>query len=284
MFLLFLVISLVVMIFIYGNIQQDGLVLSIHRNTVNTTQRRLKHNKTITSKEMSQKLPPPGRLNFTTYHEHKGNITDKWTVQDSGGVKEKVLLNTKKSFQGNKKITVIPSFSQETKSTFPSLYKGNITDKWTVQDTGGVKEKVLWNTKNSFQENKNITVIPSFSQGTKSTFPSLQTITTINHRNNPSDRSIKSKINSSTNKKTDFTTTVTREKSPKYQIQMTTPKINRFTSIQFSTFGKKITFYDESFTETPETKPTTTENLEKLENDLFAALDELAKKYSKETM
>ena len=29
MFLLFIVISLVVMIFIYGNIQQDGLVLSI---------------------------------------------------------------------------------------------------------------------------------------------------------------------------------------------------------------------------------------------------------------
>ena len=49
----------------------------------------------------------------------------------------------------------------------------------------------------------------------------------------------------------------------------------------FPTFGRKITFYAENYAKTPlPTTPTTTE-IEKLERDLFSALDELAKKYSK---
>ena len=38
-FLLFFIISLIVMVIIYGGIQQNGLVLSIHKNTVNTTKK-----------------------------------------------------------------------------------------------------------------------------------------------------------------------------------------------------------------------------------------------------
>ena len=63
-------------------------------------------------------------------------------------------------------------------------HKRNITEKWTVQDTGVVKEEVLWKTGTVFRdENEHkIYVRTNFSQGTMSTFPSLQTISTINHR------------------------------------------------------------------------------------------------------
>ena len=39
-FLLFFIISVIVMVIIYGGIQQNGLILSIHRHTVNTTARK----------------------------------------------------------------------------------------------------------------------------------------------------------------------------------------------------------------------------------------------------
>ena len=103
-----------------------------------------------------------------------------------------------------------------------------------------------------------------------------------------SDSTIKWKINESTEKKTVFTTTsTTRTNSPELQTQtsMTTPANADFTKTyqHFPTFGKKITFYGENYTEAlPATPPTTTEDIEKLERELFAALDELAKKYGKE--
>ena len=239
MFLLFIVISLIVMIFIYGNIQQDGLVLSIHKNTVNTTARRHKHNSTTSSKDIIvQRLPP--------------------TIKKSKNIE----------------------------------HKRNITDKWTVQDTGVVKEEVLWKTGTVFREENEhkIYVRTNFSRGTMLTFPSLQTMSTINHGKYSSDSSIKSEINESIEIKTVLTTpatTAAREKSPKLHshLSTTTPEIPGFTKSyqHFPTFGKKITFYGENYTEAPlDTTPRTTENIEKLERDLFAALDELANKYSKE--
>ena len=219
------------MIFIYGNIQQDGLVLSIHKNTVNTTARRHKHNSTTSSKDIIvQRLPP--------------------TIKKSKNIE----------------------------------HKRNITEKWTVQDTGVVKEEVLWKTGTVFREENEhkIYVRTNFSRGTMLTFPSLQTMSTINHGKYSSDSSIKSEINESIEMKTVITTpatTTTREKSP------TTPENPGFTKSNqhFPTFGKKITFYGENYTEAPlDTTPRTTENIEKLERDLFAALDELAKKYGKD--
>ena len=237
MFLLFIVISLVVMIFIYGNIQQDGLVLSIHRNTVNTTARRHKHNSTVTSKIIiGQKLPP--------------------TLQKSKD----------------------------------SEHKRNITEKWTVQDTGVIKEEVLWKTGTVFDEEKKVKFKTKFNQAMKSTFPSLQTTSTISQRMYSSGSTIKLKIDEPIERKTVLTTAPTtraKEKSPKLQTQksMMTPANPGYTNNyqHFPTFGKKITFYRENYTEAPpDTTPTTTEDIEKLERDLFAALDELAKKYGKE--
>ena len=237
MFLLFIVISLVVMIFIYGNIQQDGLVLSIHRNTVNTTARRHKHNSTVTSKNIiGQKMPPTMQKSKDTEH------------------------------------------------------KRNTTGKWTVQDTGVIKEEVLWKTGKVFDEEKKVNVRTKFNQEIKSTFPSLQTTSTISQRMYSSDSTIKLKIDEPILKKTVLTTAPTtraREKSPKLQTQtsMMTPANPGYTNNyqHFPTFGKKITFYGENYTEAPpDTTPTTTEDIEKLERDLFAALDELAKKYGKE--
>ena len=104
------------------------------------------------------------------------------------------------------------------------------------------------------------------------------------------DSTIKWKINESTEKKTVFTTTsTTRNKSPDLltQTSMTTIVNTDFTKNyqHFPTFGKKITFYGENYTEAPPATPaTTTEDIEKLERDLFAALDELAKKYGKENI
>ena len=218
-------------------------MLSIHKNTVNTTARRHKHNTTMLSKEiLVQSLPP--------------------TIKKSKNIE----------------------------------HKRNITEKWTVQDTGVVKEEVLWKTGTVFHkenENKiNVRTRTNFSRGTLSTLSSLQTKSTLNHREYFSDSSIKSEINESKEKKTFLTTpisisTTNREKLPKLQIQLntTTPKNPSYTQNyqHFPTFGRKITFYGENYTEAPlPTTPTTTENIEKLERDLFAALDELAKKYSKE--
>ena len=169
-----------------------------------------------------------------------------------------------------------------------SEHKRNITEKWTVQDTGVVREEVLWNARKTFDVEKKEVVRPQFTQVIKSTFPSLQTISTTNQRMYSSDSPIKSKINESTETKTVFTTTsTTRNKSPEIRTQtsMTTPANVDFTKNyqHFPTFGKKITFYGENYTEAPPTTPpTTTEDIEKLERDLFAALDELAKKYGKE--
>ena len=236
-FFLFIVISLIVMIFIYGNIQQDGLVLSIHKNTVNTTARRHKHNSSYTIKDpIVQRLPPTNLKPIN--NEHKTNITEKWTVQDTGVVKEQVLLNTE-----------------------------------NVQ-----------NEQNKINSKNNII------KGTKLKFPSLSTIstsTTIHHQKKYSlDSSIKLKITESYKEKTVFTTPTTSEKSPKLQSQLslTTSFTPGYTNTniyhQFPTFGTKVTFYGENYTEAPpDTTPTTTENIEKLERDLFAALDELAKKY-----
>lgn len=174
------------------------------------------------------------------------------------------------------------------KSKISEQHKRNITEKWTVQDTGVVREKVLWKTGKTFDQEKKEKVRPELTQGIKSTFPSLQTISPTNQRMYSSDSPIKSKINDSTEKQTVFTTTsTTRKKSPEPQTQtsMTTPANVGFTKNyqHFPTFGKKITFYGENYTEAPlETTPTTTEDIEKLERDLFAALDELAKKYGKE--
>ena len=227
------------MIFIYGNIQQDGLVLSIHRNTVNTTARRHKHNSTVTSKIIiGQKLPP--------------------TLQKSKD----------------------------------SEHKRNITEKWTVQDTGVIKEEVLWKTGKVFDEEKKVKFKTKFNQEMKSTFPSLQTTSTISQSKYSSDSTIKLKIDEPIEGKTVLTTAPTtraKEKSPKLQTQTGEPMMTRaipgYTNNyqHFPTFGKKITFYGENYTEAPpDTTPTTTEDIEKLERDLFAALDELAKKYGKE--
>lgn len=65
--MLFFVITVVVMVIIYGNIQPDGLVLTVHTVTVNTTHR----NSTTTT---TTPRPTPPRIRGKQVTSHKEDL------------------------------------------------------------------------------------------------------------------------------------------------------------------------------------------------------------------